>query len=303
MPIVNDQTFADNFDPGNPPPTFPYTATVVPLELNDVDDNGIIDANGDIVNGSPVTAVYNGDVVVIGGVSITGATIYTADGGRYFTPTDDTVLVDSIIDSVTFVPDSTLLTIPDLGPACLVEGTLVSTENGPMLIENIAVGDRILTKDRGLQELRWIGKRTVEGMGDFAPICFAKGSFGNDRDLRVSPEHRMLVEGWKCELLFGEPEALCAAKHLVAHSDDVYVRPCETVTYYHLMFDAHEIIYAEGAQTESFFMGTEVAKKDRETYLELMKLFPERAEKAVMDSVLSARMLLKPHEVASLQTL
>lgn len=80
MAIVNDQTYADNFDPGVPPP-LAFNATVINLVINDVDNNGIIDINGDIVNGSAVTAVYNRDVITINGVDIVGVTIYTADGG------------------------------------------------------------------------------------------------------------------------------------------------------------------------------------------------------------------------------
>ncbi len=302
MAIVNDQTYADNFDPGANP-TLPFNATVIALELNDVDDNGVIDANGDIVNGSPVTAVYVGDVITIDGVDITGATIYTQDGGRYFTPTDDSVLQDGIITNVTFVPDSTQLTLPDLGPACLTDGTLVETQNGLIPVEELAVGDLIRTKDNGFQPLQWIGSRTVDARGDFAPICLSRGSFGNDRDLLVSPEHRMLIDGWKCELLFGEPEVLCAAKHLVGNFDDVYRSPRETVTYFHLMFDEHEIIFAEGAATESFFMGDEVLKTDRETFLELLSLFPERADKAILNAIAPARMFLKRHEAMALQTM
>lgn len=264
MVTVTNQTFADNFVPGVPPP-LPYTATAVSLELNDVNNDDIIDANGDIVNGSAVQSVYNGDVVIINAISIVGATIYTADGSRYFTPTDDTVLVDSVIDDVNVVTTSTQLTLDALGPACLTKGALVETQFGEKRVEDISVGDLVLTKDRGFQPIRWIGHRTVDGQGDFAPICIAKGAFGNERALCVSPAHRMLIKGWRCELLFGESEVLCAAKHLVNSMDDVYRLPCDEVSYYHLTIDQHEIIFAEGAATESFFMGEEVLKSDRST--------------------------------------
>lgn len=212
-------------------------------------------------------------------------------------------MVDAVIESVTFVPDSTQLTLATLGPTCLTKGTLVETKSGQVAVEDLQVSDLIRTTDNGFQPLRWVGSRTVDGTSEFAPICLSKSSFGNTRDLLVSPEHRMLVSGWKCELLFAQEEVLCAAKHLLCNSDTIYRKPCAEVTYFHLMFDQHEIIFAEGAATESFFMGAEVAKSDRETFLELVSLFPERADPTELDSVLPARMMLKRFEAESLQTL
>ncbi|WGI21796.1 Hint domain-containing protein [Amylibacter sp. IMCC11727] len=301
MAIVVDQTFDGNFDPGNPP-TLPAAVTVVPITIDDVNDDGIIDtANGDTVNGSLVTQVFNGDTVTIGGVTITGATLYTADGGRYFTPTDGSILSDGTVTNVGFVTTSTQLMLDDFAPACFAEETLIETAHGPKSVQNLTVGDLIQTKDNGYQPLKWIGKSVVAGTGKFAPVTFAPGAVGNSGKLRVSPQHRMLISGWKCELMFAESEMLCAAKHLVGFNDRIYTEPCETITYYHLMFDQHEIVVSEGAYSESFFLGGEVAKSNRESYLEIAALFPELVADGSLDCArYPARPFLKKHEAAAL---
>ncbi|MFC3119319.1 Hint domain-containing protein [Jhaorihella thermophila] len=153
---------------------------------------------------------------------------------------------------------------------------------GARPVETLAVGDLVTTLDNGQQPIRWIGRRVVEGRGDFAPIRFRKGAIGNRRDLRVSPQHRMLVTGWRAELLFDEAEILVAARHLV-NGDTIHPDPCGDIEYIHLMFDRHEVIFAEGVPTESFHPGDYVMAQDRALMAELTTLFPELKNRARMD--------------------
>ena len=284
---VVDQAFGDNFDPGVPP-ALPGAVTVITISILDANDDGLVTvAGGDQVNGSNVSAVYNGDTVTIDGLTITGATIYTEDGGRYFTPTDGTALEPGTVSDVGFVTDSTQLTLAELQPPCFVEGTRLTLANGEQKsVEDIAVGDMLATRDNGPKPVKWIGRRTVQGRGAFAPIVIETGALGNSRQLVVSPQHRMLLTGWRCEMYFGEPEMLCAAVHIC---NDTNVRRDErdAVTYYHIMLDQHEIIYAEDIPTESFFPGDYICKADRQTYLELMALMPELGEDFMDDYLLS----------------
>jgi hypothetical protein len=118
---------------------------------------------------------------------------------------------------------------------------------------------------------------------------------GLERPLLVSPQHRMLFQGYRAELLFGDSEVLVAAAHLV---DGLAVTQDEggMVTYIHILFDEHEIIYAEGAATESFHPGgiglTAIEAAARE---ELFTVFPElRAMPASFGP--SARRSLRRHE-------
>ena len=146
-----------------------------------------------------------------------------------------------------------------------------------------------------MQPVRWVGSRTVEAAGRFAPVAIAPGVLGNDRPLVLSPQHRVLLAGWQAEMLFGVPEVLVAAKHLV---DDARVtrRAGGTITYYHILFDQHEIVFAEGATCESFHPGhvgvTGMEDAQRE---EIYALFPG-LEADVTDYGPLARMGLKKAE-------
>lgn len=169
------------------------------------------------------------------------------------------------------------LDIENVFIACFTQGSRIQTPDGDIAAEHLKIGDLVDTLDHGPQPIRWIGKRTVPGTGVHAPICFSPNSIGNKTYFRVSPQHRILFSGWKCELLFGAPEIICAAKHL-CDGDQIYADPCDEVTYFHIMFDRHEIIFCEGATSESFFVGDYVANADPETLAELVELFPELAQ-------------------------
>lgn len=158
--------------------------------------------------------------------------------------------------------------------ACFAQGTRVGTPDGDVPIEQLAAGDLVHTLDNGPQPVRWIGRRTVPGRGRFAPICFEPDSIGNRRRILLSPQHRVLLTGWRCELLFHESEVLCAAKHL-QDGDRVFSAPCDEITYFHVMFDRHEILLSDGALLESFFLGDHVTPGERPTRAELLDMFPE----------------------------
>ena len=152
---------------------------------------------------------------------------------------------------------------------------MIETPDGSVPIEKLEPGDLVLTRDNGPQPISWVGKRTVTGQGNFAPIRIKKGALGNSRDLLVSPLHRMLVTGAQAELLFGELEVLVAAKHLV-NGDTIFADPCDEITYHHIMFDAHELITAENCVGESYFPGdTTLSALEDETREELFELYPE----------------------------
>ena len=184
---------------------------------------------------------------------------------------------------------------------CFTPGTMILTEVGERPIESLQPGDRVVTRDSGLQPIRWIGKRTVPGRGRFAPIWVAPSVMDGSRTgLLVSPQHRILFTGYQSQLLFGQDEVLVSAKHLV---DDVDVRVKEMaeVTYIHLMFDHHEVIYAEGIATESFHAGdvglSAICEEARE---ELFDLFPE-LRTAPQHAGDTARHCLKQYEARLLQ--
>jgi len=178
---------------------------------------------------------------------------------------------------------------------CFTEGTRIATPRGTREIEDLEIGDLVVTRDHGLQPIRWVGKRTVPARGALAPIRFDPHVIGNERALYVSPQHRMLMQGVEASLLFGESEVLASAKHLVNGSTVTEVHG-GTVTYVHIMFDQHEIIYAEGAASESFYPGgTGLNAVEEEAREELFSLFPElRSHEGAYGD--TARLCLKAHE-------
>jgi hypothetical protein len=148
-------------------------------------------------------------------------------------------------------------------PPCLTPGTLIATPQGARPIEALRPGDLVLTRDHGAQPLRWIGRveltaAELRRFPQFRAIRIAAGSLGRgrpQRDLVVSPQHRILVTGWPVEIHFGEPEMLVAATHLVG-LPGITVEPARMgVTYMHLLFDRHEVIRTQGIWTESLFAG------------------------------------------------
>jgi len=146
-----------------------------------------------------------------------------------------------------------------------------------------------------LQQIKWIGSRTVPATGDFAPITIAKGVLGNHSDLTVSPQHRMLVAGSVAELLFGEPEVLVPAKHLLSW-DGVYRAKLETVEYFHILFETHQVIHANGALSESFHPGEQAMDAvSQDARDEILSLFPELADQPTAYGP-AARFSLKGYE-------
>ena len=184
---------------------------------------------------------------------------------------------------------------------CFTPKARILTSRGDRAIETLQVGDKVVTRDHGLRPIRWIGKRTVDARGALAPILIAPNvAEAGSAPLMVSPQHRILFAGYRAELLFGKSEVLVPAKYLV-DGQDVIQQAQDQVTYVHLMFDRHEVIYADGIAAESFYAGdiglTTVSEPARE---ELFKVFPE-LRSAGSHHRQTVRTCLQPHEATSLR--
>lgn len=298
-------SYTDQFfmiDPFNVPDG--TSVTFVTMTLLDFNDDDLIDnSSADTVGGTSISTSYPGDIVDIdigGGTIIryTGTTFYLSNGSRAFTPTDGQVLQNGVITFATGAPTPGPLDVGDLGPPCFAAGTRIETERGMTPIEQIKVGDLVRTLDHGLQPVRWCGSRGVPALDKRAPIRFAPGAMGNVRELLVSPQHKILVSGWRAELFFGEDEVLVAAVHLV-NADTIHRAPRRHVMYHHLMFDAHEILLADGVPTESFFPGDYVLQDDN-LRDEVLATFPEMLAGPSLDWT-CARRVLKSQEAKVLR--
>lgn len=187
---------------------------------------------------------------------------------------------------------------------CFTPGSVVSTPKGLILVEDLQVGDRVMTRDNGLQTVRWIGQKDVSHStlardARFRPVRIRKGALGAGmpiHDMMVSPNHRMLITGAHLSVNFGEDEMLIAAKHLVGLPgiDVVAEAP---VTYLHLLCDRHEVLMVDGTWTESFQPG-EYAMNGlaSDQAREVFALFPELRDPTLNLTFRDARTPLRGFE-------
>ncbi|HEX4507532.1 MAG TPA: Hint domain-containing protein [Alphaproteobacteria bacterium] len=132
---------------------------------------------------------------------------------------------------------------------CFCRGTLIRTPEGDRPVEDLGIGDLVATSDGEALPLKWIGRRSYRdwaavGNEDAQPILFKAGAIADAvpaRDLYVSPEHAMFVDGM-----------LVPAWHLVNGVSILKCEGVEEIDYFHLEFDRHVVIFAEDAPAESF---------------------------------------------------
>jgi len=167
------------------------------------------------------------------------------------------------------------LTEDNTNVACFTRGTLIETVGGPVPVEGLRAGMLLRTYDGQARPVRALLRRTVDGSGALAPVCIGAGALGNARALSVSPAHRILIDDWRAEILFGQDEVLVSAVNLL-RGDLIYRAPVAKVTYFHIVMDAHEVIFAEGIPTESFHLphadDTDCAQ--RQVAAEILSIFP-----------------------------
>jgi hypothetical protein len=134
-------------------------------------------------------------------------------------------------------------------PPCYCLGTLVLTDRGQAAVEDLQIGDRLITASGVAMPLKWIGRRGYRGWAarrndQAQPIRFKAGSIADGipaRDLLVSPEHAMFLDGM-----------LIPARHLVNGVSILKTTGMDDIQYFHLELDEHAVIVAEGALSESF---------------------------------------------------
>ncbi|WP_372573208.1 Hint domain-containing protein [Ruegeria jejuensis] len=265
-----------------------------------------------VAEGDTATGGDGDDLFVLTDLGEAGSAAITITGGEGGEIGGDTLNLNGLADKSTLnlttdtadekagtveLLDGTLVSFSNIeNIICFTPGTVITTAQGPRKVEDLSPGDLILTRDNGLQPLRWMGRRSVPGRGRFAPIELNATLLpGATANLLVSPQHRLLWSGARAQMLFGESEVLVAATHLLDHPA---VRQVETeeVTYLHLMLDRHEVIYANGAATESFYPGdTALTALSDQSRHEMFELFPTLRSHAGSFGD-TARACLKAHE-------
>lgn len=307
--------------------TFQITA-YSSITISDGADATIIDGD-DVVNETPndPTQTYNGNAIawdytmtVNDGVNNyeIGVMDYDSNGsGSFDYPTSEQGYFIVFLGDVP--PLNTTLTVGsiiDNGPnidvdtpvPCFTTGTMIETAFGPRRVETLKPGDLVLTLDHGAQTVRWIGTRSLS-TADLAknpklrPIRIAAGALGNGlpkRDLCVSPQHRMLVRSPIVRRMFNTDEVLLPAAKLVGLPGIEIDQDAAETTYVHVLFDSHEIVFAEDAPTESLFTGQQALNAvGGAARKEIFTLFPELASKDYAPT--SARVL--PQKGKQIRTL
>ncbi|WP_394179506.1 Hint domain-containing protein [Yoonia maritima] len=240
------------------------------------------------------TAIYNATITYSDGTTaqITAVVFQDTNGNAYLAPefspnADQTALEAGPIRSITFDSLNRNTNLTGLAAdrqtwdyvTCYLDGTRIHTPSGETNIEDLVVGDVVTTRDNGPQTIRWIGVARVKGTGKLAPVKIARGALGKNlpaRDLYVSRQHRMLVNSKIAEKMFGQSEVLVPAIKLVGLPGVEVDERTTEVTYYHLLLDRHEVIYAEGTPSESFLTGPgALAALDEDTLAEMNALFPD----------------------------
>lgn len=166
-------------------------------------------------------------------------------------------------------------------PPCFTKGCMLDTPDGERAVETLRIGDLVNTLDHGPQPIRWIGshrlpRAVLTDHPKFKPILLRKDALGTgmpSRDIHLSPQHRIVVTGWQAELLFGDHEILVPACKLVNDHSIMIDHNTDGICYFHLMFDSHEIVMADGLATESYLPG--ICDDDAaEVQQEIEALFP-----------------------------
>lgn len=148
---------------------------------------------------------------------------------------------------------------------CFTPGTRILTAFGHLPIESLKPGDLIHTADNGLQPLKWMGSRHITRARlhvapHLAPIKISKDAFGPGlpmADMWVSPAHRFLLRSKRFNNAYGESEVLAPASGLDNGTSITTDKHLKDTQYVHLLFDEHQVIFAENVPTESFFPNPE----------------------------------------------
>ena len=193
-------------------------------------------------------------------------------------------------------------------PPCFLPGTMIQTPGGEVAVEDLSVGDLVTTAEGKASPILWVGSRRVAVSNlkrnpSLRPVRIGENAIGNDRELKVSQQHRVLMSGYRAQLLFGETELLVPAKSLLGSDGVVLMGDDEDVVYFHILLAAHEIILANGFPVESLFLGDRLGDMmNQDQLFEIGALFPELHLNGI-PIVKPARRLAKAYEGVALAEL
>ncbi len=222
-------------------------------------------------------------------------------GGHWDDDTFDNEIMTGYLntDSDNYVSNMTIAALEDLGyettytasevttTVCFCRGSLIFTPEGMIRVEDLTEGDMVWTKDRGIQPVRWVGSKRftqneLQNNSHLRPIRIQPGALGDMipiMELTVSPQHRMLVDSEIAQRIFKTKEVLVPAVKLVELDGVEIANDHSDVEYYHILFDQHEVILANGAWSEALYTGKHAMESlSEEARQEILTIFPEICE-------------------------
>jgi hypothetical protein len=256
------------------------------------EDNGF-HIDGGAVQTFDAVAVYEAVITYDDGTTakITAVIFQDVDGNTYLAPeiskNADQVALDAkpivSLDLTGLVGSASLGLAGDRAAGnfapCFTPGARISVPGGARLVESLRPGDLVLTADHGAQPICWIGDAVVRAAGAMVPVRIARGALGGGlprRDLLVSPQHRMVLRSRIAARMMHRAEVFVPAKKLVGLPGIAPDHSAVAVRYIHLLLPAHEVIFAEGAPTESLLPGPQsMAALAPEGRAEIIALFPD----------------------------
>lgn len=187
---------------------------------------------------------------------------------------------------------------PGAENVCFANGTRIQTDKGFIPIERLRVGDLVRTLDAGMQPLRWIFARRVspaemmqkEKLRPIKVELQRPEKHAQEAPLIVSRQHRVLVQGKIAQRMFGAEQLLVPAKDLIGSDAAAMCTTTRAVTYFHLLFDTHHILNANGIAAESLFIGPQSTNAlSQAAHEELEILFPSDGPGFEMPNMAPAR--------------
>ncbi|PRY75035.1 Hint domain-containing protein [Yoonia maritima] len=166
---------------------------------------------------------------------------------------------------------------------CFARGTKISSCEGAIEIEKLRVGQKIVTLAAGAAKIRWIGviklsRADLAANPKLRPVRIRAGALGKElpkQDLLVSRQHRILFSSKVAERMFGLRDVLIPAVRLTNLPDIFIDETIDSISYYHILCDDHQVVFAEGAPAETLFLGKEAAHSlSIDAQEEIETLFP-----------------------------
>lgn len=169
-----------------------------------------------------------------------------------------------------FLAPMSLVAIADhdipVGPmSCFEEGTPINTPAGPVVVEELRPGMVVDSLHNGPQVVRWTGARELVTVGSMAPVLLRAPYFGLRQDIRVSRQHRILLDGPDVEYMFGEEKVFVRAGDMVNGQSVLLDQTRPVRRFHHFMLDDHDCVSVGRCRMESLLLADMLAAQGRGT--------------------------------------